>query len=43
MTCINADNKNKIITFLTINTSSYSSSLLVPKNNNNNTMTITTE
>ena len=41
MTCINDDNKNKIITFLTINTSSYSSSLMVL--NNNNTMRNTTE
>ena len=41
MTCINDDNKNKIITFLTVNTSSYSSSLMVL--NNNNTMRNTTE
>ena len=37
MTCINADNKDKIITFLTINTSSYSSSIMVL--NDKNTIT----
>ena len=39
-TNINVDNKNDIITFLTINAGSYNSGLLIPKNNNN-TITIT--
>ena len=35
MTCINANNKNRIISFLTINAGSYSGGLLVSKNDNN--------